>query len=183
MSRELKVGLFVLFGLSLTALGVFLIGDTTRMWEARLNYRSAFHDVGGLKPGAPVRMGGLDIGSVVSIGYAHDLGDSRIFVKMSIVRAQAARIRADSVATVANKGLLGDKLIAISAGSGSASARDANDLIPSQEPADVFAAAQRVAVATQEARSNDEVLVVSLGQRAAVCIARCDGGIGQMLTS
>ena len=45
---------------------IFLIGDTRQLWEPKIGYRAAFKDVGGLKPGAPVRMGGLDIGTVTS---------------------------------------------------------------------------------------------------------------------
>jgi len=83
MTRELKVGLFVIAGLALSMAGIFLIGNTTRLWDPKAEYRTAFADVAGLKPGAPVRMGGLDIGSVTSVGYNKDLGDTRIFANMS----------------------------------------------------------------------------------------------------
>jgi phospholipid/cholesterol/gamma-HCH transport system substrate-binding protein len=163
MSREIKVGIFVLVGVGLLMVAVFLIGQTTRMWEARINYTTAFQDVGGLKPGAPVRMGGVDIGSVDSVRYDRDIGETRIFVKMSIVRAQASRIRADSVATVGNKGLLGDKLVQISVGTANAPELNPKDLVPSQEPADLFAAAQKVAAVAQESVERIEPLLKSLG--------------------
>ena len=44
-------------------------------------------------PGAPVRMGGLDIGEVKGVGHDGDVEDSRIFVTMSVVTKEAARIR------------------------------------------------------------------------------------------
>jgi phospholipid/cholesterol/gamma-HCH transport system substrate-binding protein len=163
MSKEIKVGIFVIVGTALLMLAVFLIGETTRMWEARTDYITAFQDVGGLKPGAPVRMGGLDIGAVTSVNYSRDVGETRIFVKMSIVRVQADRIRGDSVATVVNKGLLGDKLIAISVGTAGSPQVDPKALIPSQEPADIFAAAQKVAAVAQESIQRLEPLLESLG--------------------
>lgn len=162
MSRDLKVGLFVIVGLVLTMVGVFLIGNTTRLWDAKVEYRAAFTDVAGLKPGAPVRMGGLDIGSVTSVGYDKDLGDTRIFARMSIVKAQAARIRIDTVATVVNKGLLGDKMIQLSVGSPNAPALDPKTLIASEEPADVFSAANKVAAAAEEAIRHLSPLTQSL---------------------
>ena len=58
MVREVKVGLFVILGLGLAMLAVFIIGSSRRLWEPRVTYRTAFQDVAGLKPGAPVRMGG-----------------------------------------------------------------------------------------------------------------------------
>jgi phospholipid/cholesterol/gamma-HCH transport system substrate-binding protein len=163
MSKELKVGIFVVVGCLLLMLAVFLIGTTTRMWEARTEYTAAFKDVGGLKPGAPVRMGGVDIGSVDSVTYSRDVGETRIFVKMAIVRAQTDRIRADSIASVANKGLLGDKLIAVSVGTVGAPKLDPKELIPSQEPADIFATAQKVAAVAQESVERLEPFVKSLG--------------------
>jgi phospholipid/cholesterol/gamma-HCH transport system substrate-binding protein len=163
MTRELRVGIFVCVGIGLMMLAVFLIGATMRMWEARYEYQTAFRDVGGLKPGSPVRMGGLDIGTVTSVNYSRDVNETRIFVKLAVVRADAVRIRADSVATVANKGLLGDKLVMISVGSTSAPELDSKQLIPSEEPADIFAAAQKVAAVAQESVERLEPLVQSLG--------------------
>ncbi|MGD0674943.1 MAG: MlaD family protein [Polyangiaceae bacterium] len=163
MTRELKVGLFVILGLTLTMMAVFLIGDTTRLWDTKAAYRAAFRDVGGLKPGAPVRMGGLDIGTVTSVGYDANPGDTRIFVKISVVKAQSVRIRRDSVATVGNKGLLGDKMIEISVGSPDAALLDSTELIPTREPADVFAAAGKIVTTAQEAIQHLEPLARSLG--------------------
>ncbi|MCL2451259.1 MAG: MlaD family protein, partial [Polyangiaceae bacterium] len=163
MRKELKVGIFVIVGGGLLLLAVFLIGQTTRMWEARTDYVAAFQDVGGLKPGSPVRMGGVDIGSVTSVAYSRDIGETRIFVRMSVVRSQTDRIRADSVATVGNKGLLGDKLISISVGTTRAPKLDPKQLVASQEPADIFAAAQKVAATAQESVEQLEPLVKSLG--------------------
>ena len=96
MSRELKVGLFVIGGLALGMLAVFLIGNTKQLWEQKVSYKTAFHDVAGLKPGAPIRMGGLDVGNVTGIGHDGNFADTRIFVKMSINKAEAGRIRTDT---------------------------------------------------------------------------------------
>jgi phospholipid/cholesterol/gamma-HCH transport system substrate-binding protein len=163
MTRELKVGLFVIAGLALSMAGIFLIGNTTRLWDPKAEYRTAFADVAGLKPGAPVRMGGLDIGSVTSVGYNKDLGDTRIFANMSIVQVQAARIRTDTVATIVNKGLLGDKMIQLSVGSPKAPRLAPHGLIPSEEPADVLSSFNKVAAEAEQAIQNLEPLAKALG--------------------
>jgi phospholipid/cholesterol/gamma-HCH transport system substrate-binding protein len=164
MSRQVKVGLFVILGVFLMMLAVFLIGDTSHMWETKTHYRAAFKDVGGLKPGSPVRMGGLDIGVVQSVGYDNNnLNDSRLYVRMAIVNAQAQRIRTDSVATIGNKGLLGDKMVEVTGGSPTAPPLSPSELIPSEEPADIFAAARKVAEVAQNAVEHLEPLVKSLG--------------------
>lgn len=163
MTRELKVGLFVIFGLVLAMVAVFLIGDTRQLWSPKVEYRTAFQDVAGLKPGAPVRMGGLDIGSVTSVGYEGDLGDRRIFVRLSITDTQAKRIRSDSTARVVNKGLLGDKMIELTTGSTQSQALDAKTLIPSEDPADVFTEARKVAELTEQTIEQLQPLAHALG--------------------
>lgn len=151
MTRELKVGLFVVFGIGLMTVAVFLIGDTRRLWESKGTYSAAFKDVAGLKPGAPVRMGGVDIGSVTGVNHASDISDGRIYVRMSISKSEAVRIRADTVAHVVGKGLLGDKMVELGVGSPAAPPIAPGSLIPVEEPTDMFASANRVAIATEQA--------------------------------
>lgn len=114
--REFKVGVFVLAGLSVMAFVVFMIGEERRAFGSKDTYYSVFNDVAGLRRGSPVRMGGVDIGSVSDVAYGADAKDARIFVRMSIVSGEARRIRTDSVATIEGKGLLGDKMIVLSVG-------------------------------------------------------------------
>jgi phospholipid/cholesterol/gamma-HCH transport system substrate-binding protein len=114
MSRNLKVGLFVLFGIVLLTGIVFAIGDSRRFWDPKVHFTTSFGDVSGLKIGAPVRMGGVDVGTVTHVGHNDATADARIYVGLSVVRSEAARIRTDCIARVTNKGLLGDKMIEIS---------------------------------------------------------------------
>ena len=114
MEKSLKVGIFVLAALVLGGLAVFLIGENRQFWDPKVSYSAAFADVAGLKPGAPVRMGGVDVGTVTSVGHSADTNDTRIYVQMSVVRQESSRIREDTIARVVNKGLLGDKMIELS---------------------------------------------------------------------
>lgn len=163
MTRQLKVGLFVILGLAITMAAVFLIGDTRGLWQPKVAYRTAFQDVAGLKPGAPVRMGGLDIGVVTGVDHSTNPGDARVFVSLSISKKETARIRTDTVAQVVNKGLLGDKMIALTVGSSGAPELSAQQLIPSEEPSDMFAAANKVAAATEHAIHQLGPLAEALG--------------------
>jgi phospholipid/cholesterol/gamma-HCH transport system substrate-binding protein len=163
VTRQIRVGLFVIFGLLLTMASVFVIGDTRGLWQAKVSYRTAFQDVAGLKPGAPVRMGGLDIGGVTGVDHSPNPGDARVFVSLSISKKETARIRADTVAQIANKGLLGDKMIALTVGSPEAPQLGPKELIPSEEPSDMFAAANKVAAATEQAIKQLTPLATALG--------------------
>jgi phospholipid/cholesterol/gamma-HCH transport system substrate-binding protein len=163
MSRELKVGLFVIVGIVLTMVAVFVIGDTRRLWEPKLTYRAAFQDVAGLKPGAPVRMGGFDIGSVTDVGHDRNTNDARLFVRMAIAKQEGTRIRTDTAARIVGKGLLGDKMVELTVGSAQSAVLPAGTLIPSEEPSDVFASANKVAEATEKAVEQIEPLTQALG--------------------
>jgi len=162
-SRQLKVGIFVIAALVIMMAGVFLIGNMSGLWSPKADYKTAFKDVAGLKPGAPIRMGGLDIGQVTGVGHGAEATDSRIFVSMSITKKEAARIKADTVAHVVAKGLLGDKMIELTVGSPDAAALDPKQLMASEEPADVLAVANRVAAEVERSVEKLEPLAQSLG--------------------
>src|SRR5690349_8265935 len=115
-ARDIKVGLFVLAGLILAGVVIFLIGDERRLFASSVEFHTKFHDVEGLKPGAPIRMGGIDVGHVDAVGYGKNATDTTIYVDLSIVKSEAGRIKTDSVVKIATKGLLGDKMIEITKG-------------------------------------------------------------------
>jgi type VI secretion system secreted protein VgrG len=70
----------------------------------------------GLKPGSMVRMGGIDIGSVSSVGHGDDVKEHTIYVTLAIARGEAGRVHEDTIAKVVNKGLLGDKMVELVGG-------------------------------------------------------------------
>src|SRR3982751_6488111 len=115
-SKDVKVGAFVLAGLTAIGTVIFLIGDERQIFSHKAPYSTQFEDVQGLRRGSPVRMGGVDVGSIVGVDYGRDAADKNIHVRMTISVADARRIRADSVATIEGKGLLGDKMIVITVG-------------------------------------------------------------------
>jgi phospholipid/cholesterol/gamma-HCH transport system substrate-binding protein len=163
MSRQFKVGLFVIAGLALTMVAIFLIGSTSQIFTPKTKYKAAFQDVAGLKPGSPVRMGGLDVGDVIGVGHDGDSKDTRIFVTMEVDKGEASRIKTDTVAMVQGKGLLGDKMIVLSVGSPSAPVLEPRELMRSEEPQDMFSAANKVAEATQQTIQRLEPLAQALG--------------------
>jgi len=118
MSRSLRVGIFVALGILVSVAVIFVIGDNRRFWDPKLSYFAEFEDVAGLRAGAPVRMGGVDIGTVAEVAYDRDPKSAKIKVRLAIARSDSSRVRADSVVTVVNKGLLGDKMIKITPGDG-----------------------------------------------------------------
>ncbi len=136
-SRDIKVGIFVLFSLLVLGVLIFMIGSERRLFQKHTDMKTAFKDVQGLSQGSPVRMGGVDIGRVVDVHYGKDTRDHTIYVDMTVVSKEAKRIRADSVASVEGKGLLGDKMVVITPGSLEQPRIAEGEVIPSEESQDI----------------------------------------------
>jgi phospholipid/cholesterol/gamma-HCH transport system substrate-binding protein len=147
---DVKVGLFVLLGLVLAALVIFLIGDERRLFVSSVSFSTKFGDVQGLNRGAPVRMGGVRIGSVSSVNYSDDARDPTVYVVLSVVASEAPRIKTDSVVTIDNKGFLGDKMLSVSKGT-KGQPLPPGGWIPSEEPADMLGVVNRVASKAESA--------------------------------
>lgn len=156
-ASDVKVGLFVFAGLVLSGLVIFLIGDERRLFSSAVTFQTKFSDVQGLKDGAPIRMGGIDIGHVDSVGYGKDPLDTTIYVTLSIVRSESGRIKQDSLARITTKGLLGDKMIEITKGKAH-EAVPAGGEITAEEPDDMLNKVTGMAGKAQTTMDNIERL-------------------------
>ncbi len=136
-TSDVKVGLFVFAGIVMTGLVIFLIGDERRLFSSAVLFHARFTDVQGLKQGAPIRMGGIDIGHVDDVGYGKDPLDTTIYVSLSVVRTEAGRVKRDSIVKIATKGLLGDKMIEITKGAATEPIPPDGE-ITAEEPGDMF---------------------------------------------
>ncbi len=132
-----RAGLFVAGALFLAAVVIFLIGKEGRLFDKHVAYRGAFDDVEGLNLDSPVRLGGLSVGRVSAITFSPDLGDKRIQVQIEVSAKFADRIRADSVARIGGRGVLGDKVIDISLGSADAPRIPVGGEIPTGSSGDI----------------------------------------------
>jgi phospholipid/cholesterol/gamma-HCH transport system substrate-binding protein len=116
-SLEVKVGLFVLSLVLVAVVAVLLLGKSRHVFEQRATLHSTFTDVAGLAQGAPVRVSGVNVGTVSRISFVRAARRPLIRVDMQITHSALGLIRSDSLARISSQGLLGDKIIDISAGS------------------------------------------------------------------
>ncbi|MGR3857866.1 MULTISPECIES: MlaD family protein [Chryseobacterium] len=116
-SNNLKLGIFVIAGIILFILTIYFIGLKRNIFGSNFILRSEFENVSGLKQGSNVRLSGINIGTVSKIDF---ISDSLVMVKMSIKKDVQQYIKTDAVASIASDGLVGDKVLVISPGTGSA---------------------------------------------------------------
>src|SRR5438445_10672951 len=131
--RLVGVGLFVITGVLLFAVGLFMIGDRQMAFARRFTIYTEFARVNGLQPGAIVRVSGAKAGEVKDIEVP--TGPARKFrVKLEITEDLHPLIRTDSVAAIQTEGLVGGTFLAVATGSEQAPKAPTDSTIPSQEP-------------------------------------------------
>jgi phospholipid/cholesterol/gamma-HCH transport system substrate-binding protein len=136
MSRNFRIGLFLLTTLTILAVCVFLVGRQESKFGANYRVRSEFDNVAGLSEGADVRVGGIRKGTVGSIQLPKR-PDGRVTVMMVLSEETRSIVKQDSVASIQSAGLLGDKYVEISFGSVDAGRLNGGEKIESEPPFDV----------------------------------------------
>ncbi|MCY4662656.1 MAG: MlaD family protein [Acidobacteria bacterium] len=117
--RLATVGAFVLGGLLLFAVGLFLIGDRRLLFSEQFEVEADFGNVAGVEIGTGVRLSGLPAGEVIGIEIPGEPG-GRFVVRMRVREDLRALVRTDSEAAILSDGLLGSAYIQLRGGSGPA---------------------------------------------------------------
>jgi phospholipid/cholesterol/gamma-HCH transport system substrate-binding protein len=121
---ELRVGLVVIASLAILAATVLYIGGGGGTpWARKYTVRALMSDVNGLKPGAPVRLGGVEVGTVSSVELAPG-AEGMVEVALRLDRRVQGRVTTTSRAALGSLGLLGEKAIDVAPGPGGAPLED-----------------------------------------------------------
>ena len=114
--RLALVGAFVIGGLLLFAVGLFMIGDRRLLFSEQFEVDADFGNVAGVEIGTSVRLSGLPAGEVIGIDIP-DAPGGRFVVRMRVREDLHALVRTDSEAAILSDGLLGSAFIQLRAGS------------------------------------------------------------------
>jgi phospholipid/cholesterol/gamma-HCH transport system substrate-binding protein len=135
-NRLAAVGAFVVFGVLLFAVGLFLIGDRRMLFSDNFELYAEFSRIAGLQNGATVRVAGMDAGEVEEIRVPAG-PSARFRVRMRVRSDLRQLIRQDSVASIQNDGLVGNKFVQIETGSDQSPVVADEGTIRSTEPFDI----------------------------------------------
>ena len=108
---ELKIGVVSVVALGLAAILIFLLSGEGGFFWQRYGIKAVFNNIAGLNSGSPVRVAGVEVGSVSGIQFAGD----RVEVLMEVRRDQMSRITDLSTATLGSVSLLGESAVDITA--------------------------------------------------------------------
>jgi phospholipid/cholesterol/gamma-HCH transport system substrate-binding protein len=135
-TRLVSVGVFVIGGLLLFMVGLFLIGDRRMLFDDSFEVWAEFQRIAGLQSGARVRVAGMGAGEVLEIRVP--TGPRQPFrVRMRIRSDLHPVVRTDSVASIQTEGVVGSKVLQVEAGSEEAPMAPEGSTILSHEPFDV----------------------------------------------
>jgi phospholipid/cholesterol/gamma-HCH transport system substrate-binding protein len=136
MSQNVRLGLFIVLTLAVLTGGIFLIGSKQSLWQSTYIVKAEFVNASGLNESADVRVGGIREGSVQYIQLPRD-PRGKVTIVMRLGGATKDIVRADSKAMIESEGLLGDKYVEISFGSGDAAKLKGGEILNSVPPIDM----------------------------------------------
>lgn len=124
-----RLGAFVLAAVVILIASLFLIGRNQHLIGSHLALSARFDNVAGLRVGNNVRYSGIEIGTVRSLRI---LDDTTVEVSLSVKGDMADVIRRNAVASLGADGLMGNKVVNIVPGGGSADLVQNGDLLASR---------------------------------------------------
>ena len=142
-NRLVYVGAFVICGVLLFAVGLFLIGSRRMLFDHTFGANAEFANLSGLQNGATVRVAGMDAGEVDEI-HVPGSPSGRFRVHLRLREDLHQLIRVDSVATIQNDGLVGNKYVQVDAGTDQSPVVQAGGTMRSREPFDMAAMLDRM---------------------------------------
>src|SRR5438132_4095379 len=106
---ELKIGVLTIVALTIAAVLIFSLTGTRGFFWERYSLKTRFSNVAGLAPGSPVRVAGVQVGSVKGVEFAGDLIDVTFDVNKSV----RDKITDRSIAVLGSVSLLGESAVDI----------------------------------------------------------------------
>lgn len=129
LSLEARVGAFVLSGLFLIAVAIFLLGDYT--FERRYALYATFTDVANLSKDAPVKLSGVEVGKVTDLV----LEDSHAKVVLGVRRG--VDIYNDAQFSIGSTGIIGSKYLQIDQGRAASGVMPPNAVVRGVDPVSI----------------------------------------------
>src|SRR5438093_1850750 len=107
---ELKIGVLTIIAIVIAAVLIFTLTGTKGFSWQRYRLKTRFPSVAGLASGSPVRVAGVEVGTVREVGFAGE----QVEVTFEVNKEQRSRITDKSVAVLGSVSLLGESAVDIS---------------------------------------------------------------------
>jgi phospholipid/cholesterol/gamma-HCH transport system substrate-binding protein len=131
--RYLAVGIFIIAGVTLFTLGIFLVGNRHEAFSRHVLLYTEFADLDGIARGSKVQVAGMDAGQVTKIDVPKTPSD-HFRVQMKIDESLHGLVRSDSVVTIDTEGVVGNTFLTIHSGSQNVAIAQSDSLLQSKPP-------------------------------------------------
>ena len=132
--KRIRLGAFVCLGIAVLTAGIYFIGERQQIFRRTFRVTGTFRDVVGLQEGNNVRLSGINVGTVDNIGI---VSDTSVRVEILIGESTRKFIRKDARASIGSEGLMGNKVLIISPGTGGQAEIENNDTVETVPPANM----------------------------------------------
>lgn len=165
--KQFLAGVFFFVGIFLILMFIFFLGRDKGLAQAKFQVVVLYRNVGGLMEGAPVRLAGVNVGSVDNIDFLEQEVDSRrVKVTLNIFSRYKKQLERNLKFAVKTEGILGEKLVEIDV-LGEAPKTDlahpviGEDPLDVQDLAEVFGEAAESFTRTADQLSKIDILALS----------------------
>lgn len=171
---QLKVGITVIVASLTLGFLLFLMSGTAGLFTPRITLKSYFDNAQGLRPGAPVRLSGVDIGNVTKISIVSDKDKQQtpVLVVMKVSTKYGFSLRRDSVTSLETAGVLGETYLDIDSAQAVGGPVQDGDTLPTQVHPDF----NEVVRSSQSTLQNMDALL----KRADRILAFAESGKGSL---
>jgi phospholipid/cholesterol/gamma-HCH transport system substrate-binding protein len=132
-AMETAVGIFVLIGLVSVSYMTIKLGNVSFLMEDAYSVQAKFTSVGGLRPGNPVQMYGIEIGRVEKVGVDQEDGLAVVVLKIQ----KGVTLYEDAMASIKTEGLIGDRYVNVDPGGAAEPLKHGGTIIETQSPVDL----------------------------------------------
>jgi len=129
--HNIRLGVFVSLGIAVFIVGIYFIGEKQQLFRKTFRVSGVFKDVAGLQAGNNVRFSGINVGTVEDIRIA---SDSSARVEVLIGEDTRKFIKKNAVAGIGSEGLMGNRVLIITPGTGGQAEIEDNDTLGTVQP-------------------------------------------------
>ncbi len=134
INHKVRLGIFISLGIAVFIFAIYFIGEKQQLFRSTFRLSGVFEDVAGLQVGNNVRLSGINVGTIDNISI---ISDSSVRVIILVDENIRQFIKKDAVAGIGSEGLMGNKVLVISPGTGGKKTIENGDVIATSQPIDV----------------------------------------------
>lgn len=134
INHKVRLGIFISLGIAVFIFAIYFIGEQQQLFRSTFRLSGVFKNVAGLQVGNNVRLSGINVGTIDNVTI---ISDTSVRVVFFVDENTRQFIKKDAVASIGSEGLMGNKVLIISPGTGGKKIIENDDVIATSQPTDI----------------------------------------------